>query len=209
MARRKRAAGLGQALRRYFMAGVATLFPIAVTVYLLVAIFKIADGLLGRYLGFSIPGLGLIATVGIILIVGIFSVHFFGRVVFGTLEVWFSRMPLVKGIYPAVKQLTQFLFNDGKTPSAVRRVVLIQYPRVGVYTPAFVTHEMRTAVTGTSRNMVTVLIPTPPSPWSGPLLVLPEEEVIPLTMSVEQAIKLVVSGGVVSAPLQAARQPNG
>ena len=197
---------LGRALRRYFVTGLVTLFPGAVTVYLLVAIFRFSDGLLGRYLGSKIPGLGLVLTLLITMAVGVLASHFIGRLVFPTLENWFARLPLVRQIYPAVKQLTQFLFSKGKH-AAFQRVVMVTYPRPGCWSLAFVTHEGRTSITGTPENLLTLLVPTPPSPFSGPLLFVPEKEVISLQMSVEEALKLVVSGGVISVPLVAVQRP--
>ena len=196
---------MGRALRRYFVTGLATLFPGAVTLYLLLAIFRFSDGLLGRYLGSKIPGLGLILTLLITLAVGVLSTHLIGRLVFPTIETWFIRLPLVRQIYPAVKQLTRFIFSKDERAS-FQRVVLVTYPRPGSYSLAFVTHEEGTSVTGVPENLLTLLIPTPPSPWSGPLLFLPEKEVIPLKMTVEEAIKLIVSGGVISVPLEAQRR---
>ena len=93
-----RSGWLNQVLRRYFVAGLATLFPVTVTVFLVWQIFKFADGFLGRLLGFQLPGLGLVVTILVILIVGVFSVHLFGRVVFRALEVWLKRLPLVRKI---------------------------------------------------------------------------------------------------------------
>ena len=193
-----------QALKRYFVTGLATLFPVAVTLWLVLKIFKFADGLLGQYLGLRIPGLGLVVTLLIILIVGVLSVHFFGRVLFLTIEGWLGRVPFVRKIYPVVKQLGQFLFTEEGAQPAFRRVVMVQYPRAGSYTLAFVTNESKTAATGSPKTLLTLLVPTPPSPWSGPILFLPAEEVIDLTMTVEDAVKLVLSGGVVGTPLQAA-----
>lgn len=196
----------GQAFRRYLVAGLATLFPVLVTVYLFLMIFRFADGLLGRYLGLQIPGLGLVLTIGILLAVGFLSTRFIGRVVFPTLEVWFSRLPFVNKIYPAVKQLAQFLFSSEAGRAApFRRVVLVEYPRPGIYALAFVTNESETSATGSLQKMLTLLIPTPPSPFSGPIAFMPEKQVIPLTMSVEEAVKLIVSGGVVTSTLEAAR----
>jgi len=186
----------------------ATLFPIAVTLWLVVVIFRTADRFLGRWLGFQIPGLGLVVTIGLIIAVGVFSVHFFGRAIFLTLEAWLSRLPLVKKIYPPVKQLAQFLFNEESRRAALRRVVLVQYPRPGVYSLAFVTNETVTAATGASRCLLTLVIPNPPSPFTGPIVFVPEEEVVPLDMSVEDAVKLIVSGGIVAAELRAAPTPS-
>ena len=93
----------GQAFRRYFVTGLATLFPVAVTLWLVLTIFKFADGLMGQYLGSRIPGLGLVLTVFVILLVGVFSIHFFGRVLFRTIEGALTRIPIVRKIYPPVK----------------------------------------------------------------------------------------------------------
>ncbi len=195
---------LRQAFRRYFVTGLATLFPVAVTAILIWKIFQIVDGFLGRLLGFSIFGLGLIVTGLIILVVGVLSVHFFGRVLFRTIEGWFSRLPVIRQIYPAVKQIASFFFTEEGQPTGFRRVVLVQFPRSGSYSLAFVTNESQTAVTGQACKLLTLLIPTPPSPLTGPVIFVPEHEVVPLTLSVEDAIKLIVSGGVVGAPIEAA-----
>ncbi len=198
-------ARFGQALRRYFLTGVATLFPVAVTLWLVVLIFNFADRFLGRRLGFSIPGLGLLVTIVVILFVGVLSVHFFGRVLFTTIEVWLARLPLVKKIYPTVKQFAQFLFvEDGRQP-AFQRVVLVEFPRTGMYSIAFVTHEAGTSVTGETQTLLTLMIPTPPSPLTGPIVFVPKDEVIAVDLSIEDAFKLVLSGGVVTPPLEASR----
>ena len=193
---------LGHALRRYFVTGLATLFPVAVTIWLLVKIFTVADGLLGRH--FGIPGLGILVTVVVILAVGVFSVHFFGHVVFRTIEIWFSRLPLVKKIYPPNKQLTGFFFDEQGRQAVFKRVVLVEFPRPGSYSIAFVTNEFETTVTGRSQTLLTLLVPTPPSPLTGPIIFVPKEEVVPLNLSVEDALKLVMSGGVVASPLRPA-----
>lgn len=190
-------------LRRYFLTGLATLFPIAITVYVAVAIFNVADGLLGDLLGFKLPGLGLIVTLLIILATGVLSTRVLGRVIFPTIETWFTRLPFVKNIFPAVKQLTTFLFSETDRHSAFRRVVLVPYPRPGVYSLAFVTNETHTSATGSPQTLLTLLIPNPPSPFTGPIIFAPKEDVILLDMSVEEAVKLVVSGGVVAPPLTA------
>ena len=201
----RRSVGAGQAFRRYFVAGLATLFPVTVTAFLVWQIFKLADGLLGNLLDFQIPGLGLVITVLVILLVGIFSVHFFGRLVFRTLEAAFSRLPIVRKVYSPVKQLANFLFNEESRQAALRRVVLIPYPRQGVYSLAFVTNETKTSAMGKPQTLLTCLIPNPPSPFTGPIMFVPEEDVVPIDLSVEEAVKFIVSGGVVDTPLEAAQ----
>jgi uncharacterized membrane protein len=196
---------LGQALRRYFVTGLATLFPVAVTIWLLIVIFNFADGFLGRVFRVQLPGLGLVVTALVILLIGVMTVHFFGRVAFQAVEMAFIRLPIVKKIYPAVKQLAQFLFNEEARQSAFRRVVLIQYPRPGAYSIAFVTNEATTTAPGRELTLLTCLIPNPPSPFTGPIIFIPQEDVVPLDLSIEDAVKLIVSGGVVASPLKAAQ----
>ena len=197
---------IGQVFRRYFVTGLATLFPLAVTLWILLAIFRFADQLLGQYFGFRIPGLGLLLTIVVILAVGVFSIHFFGRLLFRTIEGGIVRLPVVRKIYPAVKQLAEFLFREnGNTQAAFRRVVLVEYPRAGSYSIAFVTNEAQTTATGTNQTLLTLLIPTPPSPLTGPIIFVPEHDVIPLDLSVQDAFTLVLSGGIVASPLQAAQ----
>lgn len=195
---------VGEAVRRYFVTGLATLFPVAVTVWLLVTIFRFTDGFLGRILGFQFPGLGLLVTLLIILAMGMLSSHFIGRLVFPTVEVWFSRLPIIRKVFPAVKQLAQFLFNEDARQAAFRRVVLVQYPRPGAYSLAFVTNETTTTAVGGSQTLLTLLIPNPPSPFTGPIILVPKDDVVVLEMSVEQAVGFIVSGGVVAPPLTAA-----
>jgi len=197
----------GQALRQYFITGLAALFPVFATLYLLLWLFKFADSVLGKILGFKTPGLGLLLLVIIILAVGFFSIHLFGRVAFRTLEAWFGRLPLIKKIYPPVKQLAQFFFVENEQQAAFRRVVLVAYPRPGSYSLAFVTNEGKSSAIGPPQTLLTLLIPTPPSPFTGPIIIVPKEDVIPLQMSVEDALKLVVSGGIVAPPLVAERAP--
>lgn len=192
---------LGQALRRYFVVGLATLAPAVVTIGL---VFWL-DGLLRAQLGLEIPGLGLLATFIVIILVGVLTVHFFGRFLFRTLEVWLTRLPLIRKIYPTVKQFTDFLFGDQSRAAVFRRVVLVQYPRLNSWALAFVTNETQTLALGKHQTLLTLLIPNPPSPLSGPVIFVAAEEVIPMNMTVENALKLIISGGVVGAPLEPAQ----
>lgn len=193
----------GSAIRRYFVTGLATLFPVTVTVYLVVFIFNFLDQhLLGKLFSFSFPGMGLLATVLVIMVVGVFSVHFFGRVVFQTVEILLSRLPFVKKVYPAVKQLAEFLFNEGRAQESLRGVVLFQYPRLGTYCIAFVTNESQTTVNGKPQTLLTLLLPNPPSPFTGPIIFVPKEDVVPIDLTVEDAVKFIISCGVVTPALR-------
>jgi uncharacterized membrane protein len=106
-------------------------------------------------------------------------------------------------VFPSVKQLAQFLFNEDSRQEAFRRVVLVQYPRPGAYSLAFVTNETVPTATATSQTLLTLLIPNPPSPFTGPLILVPKDEVIVLETTVEEAIGFILSGGVVSPGLKA------
>ena len=208
-------------MQRYFVAGLATLLPVAVTLYLLAFVFKFADGLLGRYInrywlrtyGYEIPGLGLVMTVLLILAVGMLSSYLFGQVLLRNLEGWFSRLPVIRRVYPSVKQMAGFLFAKEKQQAAFRRVVMVQYPRPGCYSLAFVTNESAGPspqgglLAQTGKPMLTLLIPTPPSPWSGPLIFVPKEETIPLDISIEDTFKLIVSGGVLAPTFNVSTHP--
>ncbi len=196
-------------LRRYFFGGLVALFPVIVTLYLLLLTFKFVDGILGQFINayllrrynFEIPGLGLMMTVIIIFTAGILSSHFLGQWLFRRLEGWFASLPLIRRIYPSVKQLSDFLFTKEHRESAFRRVVLVPYPRQGIYSVAFVTNEQVTMVTGRECTLLTLLLPNPPSPFTGPIIYAPKEDVIPVSMTVEDTIKFIVSGGVVAPPL--------
>lgn len=193
---------IGKAVRRYLLAGLAALFPVAVTFWILQWLFNTADRALGRYLGFQFPGVGLVATFLLVLVVGFFVVHLFGRAVFRIMESWFHRLPIVRTIYPPVKQLSEFLFGGDSGQKRFRRAVLVEYPRKGAYSIGFVTNEVELPQVR-SGTILAVLIPQPPSPVTGPIIFLPKEDVWDLGISVEDAVKIIVSGGIVADPLRA------
>ena len=197
----------GRLLRQYFVAGLATLFPLAFTVWLVVQIFRAADSFLGRSLGVQLPGLGILVTCVIILVVGFLSVHVVGRLLLQTLEGALSRLPLIRRIYPAVKQIAAFFFSGDERAGSLRRVVLVEFPKVGTFALAFVTNEQHVSFKGKPERWLTLLVSNPPSPLSGPIIFVPEEQVITLSMSVEEALKIIVSGGVVGSPLVMSSQP--
>ena len=193
-------ARIGQSVRRYFLAGLAALLPFLVTVGMVLWF----DGWLRNRLGIQFPGLGLLVTFLVILLVGVFTVHLFGRVVFRTLEVWFLRLPVIRWIYPTVKEFTSFVFSSEPRRTAFQRVVMIEYPRKGIYSLAFITNEWMMASAGEPQAMVTALLPTPPNPFTGPVLFVPEADVKTLDLSVEDAVRLIVSVGVVAQPIRVA-----
>lgn len=191
-------------LRRIFFTGLAFLIPIAITLYVIVAVFSFADGILGRFInkflvkhiGFSIPGLGIILFVVIVFAVGC-VVHAWRRKIFKYIESLFLRTPLVNKVYAAVKSIVDFLlFPPAKT---YKSVVLIEYPRKGIYSMGFITNDSFTHFNEkTKKRLYSVFIPTTPTPLSGFTVLSEEHELIFLDISVEEAMKFIISGGLLN-----------
>lgn len=191
--------------RRYFLSGLAVMLPVTLTIYIFIVLFKICDGFLNpifkKALGIYIPGLGIIAAVIIVFIAGFLTTHFFSKRISRFLESLFINMPFIKRVYPAVKQLTQIIFSrDNKV--AFNRVVLVEYPRQGIWSLGFVTNDSAKEVKQKiNKDAVNILIPTTPTPLSGFMIIVPKSDVIFLDMSIEDALKVVISGGVL-LPIQ-------
>lgn len=192
-------------IKRHFLTGIATLFPLFITVYIIVAIVNFADNLVGSYVnaflysqyGFKIPGLGLVVTVVFIIGVGIIYNVFFGRKLFPLFEGLFKKIPLIANIYPSAKQLSNFMFSTEKKEN-FKKVVLVQFPEKGTYSIGFVTNEEVGKLNGESdEELVSVFIPLAPLPFSGHILLVPKNKFREIDMPINQAIKFVVSGGVV------------
>ena len=200
---------VGQILQRYVLAGLVVLVPITVTCYILVVIFQFADGLLGKFInrylqrayGYSIPGLGLLLTFLLIVGVGaIISSNMVARRIYRWTEQGFARLPLVRNIYPSIREIAEFFFEKDRRV-AFRKVVLVEYPSPGLWSIGFVTNEEPPVVNATlARTVYAILISTPPSPFSGPIIFLPPEKVKFLDITVEEGLKLVMSGGVLVPP---------
>ncbi len=193
-------------LRSSFIAGVIVLTPLAVT-YLAVAwTFSLIDGLVGVPLQtlfkVRIPGLGALITLALILLAGNLASNYAGRQVLHLMDRVVLRVPVIRKIYHTMKQLVDSLVAGQQT--AFQRVVMIEYPRPGLYAIGFVTGETPSAVLGCQpperveeKGLLNVFVPTTPNPTSGMLVLLPSGQVTPLSLSVEDGLKLVISGGVV------------
>jgi uncharacterized membrane protein len=192
-------------IRGYFLAGLLVIVPLGAVIFVISAILRLMDRGLGfipqkfhpeTYLPFKIPGLGLVLFIALVLVTGVLVKNYVGRRVVDFGEYVVSKIPLVRPLYVAIKQLILAIFGDAH--DAFKRVVLVEYPRTGVYSLAFVTArtsgEIKEQV---GSDMLSIFLPTTPNPTSGFFLVLPEKDTIPLTMSVEEAFKLLISGGVV------------
>ena len=197
-------------LRSWFLTGLLVTAPVLLTVYITWAAIELIDGQVASILpGFnqlvfaSIPGAGLIIGLILITFIGAVAAGFLGRWLIGLGESILNRMPVVRTIYGASKQILETVISAQS--DAFRDAVLVEYPRRGLWVIGFVTGGTKGEVAELmDGNMVNVFIPTTPNPTSGFLLFCPRDEVIYLDMSVEDAVKLVVSGGIVHPPEPAA-----
>ncbi len=196
-------------LKRSFLAGLLVLVPLGMTIVVVRWIISLMDGLLMRFLperfwpeavfGFPVPGLGVVATLLLIWLVGLLATNYFGRSVLGFSERVMGQIPLVKGIYGLFKQVADTVLNSER--ESFRKVVLIEYPRKGIWSVGFVTGVSQGEVqTLTDRRMINVFVPTTPNPTSGYYILVPEEEAKVLNMTTEEAFKLIISGGMVTPP---------
>lgn len=192
-------------LRRAFITGLLVLAPLSVTLWVFVWLLRTIDGwmrpLLTRvpYLAANLPeegftGLGAVAAVLLVVLVGVFANNLLGRAFFGGLDRVINRIPWIKGVYGAAKEISSVVFVE--KGSAFRQVILFEYPRHGLYSLGFVTLEAEHEGTGFCH----VFLPTTPNPTSGYFLMVPREDAKVLPISVEHGLKLIVSAGAVVAP---------
>jgi len=192
--------------KRWFFTGLILLIPILVTVYLFMAVVRHMDGILhlipaayqpDHILSFHIPGLGVLLTLLIVLLTGMIGASFIGRWFVRMGEKIVERIPLVRSVYSALKNVLETILQDNE--DAFRRVVLIEYPRPGLFVLAFVAGVDKGEIQhATGEQVIAVFVPTTPNPTSGFLLYVPEKDTIPLDMSVEEGMKCVISAGVIS-----------
>jgi len=196
-------------LRNYFLAGIVVTAPIAITVYIVWAFLQFLDGLItplipiaynpNSYLPFSLPGLGFAITVVFFIIVGWFTRNFLGRLIVKWSEFIVERVPVINKIYIAIKQIFETI--SASQSDAFKEVVMFEYPRKGIWVMGFVTGATKGEVQElTETDTVNIFLPTTPNPTSGFLLFVPKKDVKYLKMSVEDGIKMIVSGGIITPP---------
>lgn len=191
-------------LRRYLMAGLLVWVPLGVTLLIVAFLVDLMDQTLlllpvaiqpEHLLGFRIPGLGLVLTAIVVLLTGMVVTNLFGKQLFIVGERLLARIPLVRSIYASVKQVTESMFSSGKS---FRKVVLVEYPRRGMWSLAFQTGSGAGEISRkTGQEIVNIFIPTTPNPTSGFFLMAPRDDVIELDMTVDQGLKMLLSVGVV------------
>jgi uncharacterized membrane protein len=192
-------------LRRYLVAGLLIWLPIGVTIFVFRLLLSLMDQLLflipeqyrpEELLGFPVPGLGAALAVILLLATGMLVANFLGRRLVDFYESLLHRIPFVRTVYSAVKNFAEILLSDDGT--SFKKVLLIEYPRKGLYSVVFQTSEEAAEVQAkTGETIITVFLPTTPNPTSGFMLFVPKADTVELDMSVEEALKMVVSLGVV------------
>ncbi|WP_419796565.1 MAG: DUF502 domain-containing protein [Terasakiella sp.] len=196
-------------IRAYFLTGLLVTAPLSITILVAWVFVDFVDQKVTplipkaynpeTYLPFSIPGMGLLIVLVSLTVVGMLTAGFVGKLLVRISESIMARMPVISGIYSATKQIFETVL--AQKSQAFREAVLIEYPRRGIWAIGFITGTTKGEVQNlTEEECVNIFLPTTPNPTSGFLLFVPKGELIPLNMSVEQAVKMVISGGIVTPP---------
>jgi uncharacterized membrane protein len=202
MAKNKKRRSLTLILRNYFITGVVVLIPIGFTLYLSKILIGISSKVIpqnlnpNNYLPISIPGIEIIISIIFITVVGGLSLSFLGKKILKLIDDLFKRIPFLRTIYSAILQMTE---TFSKKDDDKKSVVLVEYPRKGVWAVGFATRENKTEMSNkVNKKLINVFVPTTPNPTSGFLLMFPIDEVIYLNMTFEEASKFIVSAGTSS-----------
>ena len=202
MAKNKKKKSFTLILRNYFITGVVVLIPIGFTLYLSKVLIGLSSKIIpqninpNNYLPFAIPGLEIILSILLITIVGGLSLSFLGKRILKLIDDLFKRIPFLRTIYSAILQMTETFSNKDDDKKSV---VLIEYPRKGVWAVGFATKENTGEMSQkTNKKLINVFVPTTPNPTSGFLIMFPVDEVIYLNMTFEEASKFIVSAGTSS-----------
>ncbi len=199
MAQNKTKKSILSRIRNYFLAGAVVLIPIAFTLYLTLFIIKVSSRILPKeinpnhYLPIDIPGIEILITFIIITLIGFLSLSFLGKKAIELFNNLLKKIPILRTIYSAIGQMTESFAKD---TSKKKSVVLIEYPRKGIWAVGFATKENKGIISKKlNEELINVFVPTTPNPTSGFLLMIPKNDVIYLDISFEQASKFIVSAG--------------
>lgn len=188
-------------MKKIFTTGLLTILPLAITVYVFYLVFSFLDNLIGDMIkavfDYHVPGIGFAAGLLLIMLVGFIASNIIGSRLINYSDLLLQRLPLAKGIYTSAKQIIDAFTVQGK--NAFQKVVLLEYPRKGLYVIGFVTGSSKGEIQQkTHAETLNVFVPTTPNPTSGMLILAPRHEVIELDMTVEEGMKVIVSGGLFS-----------
>ena len=202
-------------LNRLFLTGLLVILPLFLSVYILFKTFKFVDGILGNIVnvyfqkawGFYVPGIGLILFLGIVLTVGFLSSYIGVKLLHKYLDAIFGKFPLFKYIYVPLKKMFEFIFSEGNI--AFKKAVLIEFPYKGNWSLGFITSEtFQEAKNKIAADLVNIFVPLAPNPVTGFIVFVRKADVIFLDMEIKDAMKLILSGGVLN-PLDAVKKPLG
>lgn len=192
-------------LQRYLVAGILVWVPLAVTFALVYLAVDITDNTLllipeqyrpDSLLGFHIPGLGVILALIVLLVTGVLAANFVGRALVSGWESLLERIPFVRAVYSAAKKFSEIVFSDSS--ESFKKVLLIEYPRRGLYSLAFQTAtDLGEVQARTGEDVVCCFVPTTPNPTSGLIIIVPKKDVTELDMEIDEALKMIISLGVV------------
>lgn len=193
---------LAKRLRNYFATGMLVLVPIALTVFIIIRLFQWIDGilrdtvfLLGLNIGDKpIPGVGFVALILLIIVVGLIARNYIGKQIIALGDKIVTRIPIINRIYITIQQISQAFLGEHR--EVFKKAVIFEYPRLGVYSIGFFTQDTKGLVQDNiSEDVVSIIVLTVPNPTSGFLVFVPKDQVVELDMPVEEALKLVISGG--------------
>ena len=196
-------------LRSYLFTGILVTAPLVITAWIAVTLVKTFDNLItplipkqfnpNNFLPTEVPGIGLIVLISFLILVGFLTANFLGRWIFKRTEIIIQNIPFIKVFYKSIKQILETLF-DGKQSQSFRKVVLVEYPRKGLWVVGFTTGKtMGEMNEKLNLNTVNVFVPTTPNPTSGFLLLVPEKDLKYLDIKVDDAIKTVISAGIIQS----------
>lgn len=191
-------------IRKYFISGLIVFLPIALTIYLFYLAIAFTDNFFREFFekfGFGFGeyyGLSIIIGISIIILIGFITTNFLGRKIHGFFERIVLKLPFFKQVYPALKEMAVFLFARERLAS-FKQVVLVEYPRKGIYTMGFLTNDSSKEVCDSiGKELCNVFVPSSPGPLTGFTILIPKKEIIYTKISIEDAFKFIVSGGVVN-----------
>ncbi|MBD3290197.1 DUF502 domain-containing protein [candidate division KSB1 bacterium] len=192
-------------IKGYFLTGLLVLFPFVMTVFIITWLFSKIDNILqgvvttflARFGLIYFPGIGFVSVILIILLVGLIARNYFGKKLLSLGDTIVTRIPLINRVYLAIQQISKAFLSEKR--ESFKRAVLIEYPRRGIYSIVFITQDTKGETQEKlPEDSVSVFLPTTPNPTSGFLLFVPKKDIIPLKMPVEEALKLVISGGAIN-----------
>jgi len=199
MVKKQKKSSLFQRIRNYFITGIVVLIPIGITIYFTLFLISISSKFIPKeinpnhYLPYNIPGLEILITVFLITFIGWLSLSFLGKKLLSLFNNILKKIPILRTIYSAIGQMTE---TFTRTDKSKKNVVLVEYPRKGSWAVGFATNENSGEISRkVNKKLINIFVPTTPNPTSGFLLMIPEDEIIFLDLTFEEASKFIVSAG--------------